>query len=403
MYVSGELGLFVLWSGSRFVQGRILSDIRERFEVRRAYDVTWSRSQVTANFARFYRGRAQPPYRAAFEEQKGRGPFLLVTVVDHEPHYEERETLKGLRSVNTRFFDAKVRYREWVGGTMRVHATDSAQEARRDLTLLLGSDAEHYLDQNRGIWDGEIQPIRRDLAGAEGWLSRAQLFDVLGATVNYVALPKGPGEPMALLTDDYEELVRIMNARPLLGQLPRWGGDFSTWIARGEAEFQIRFVGDGFLDEVFARALLEGRVRRPGEFYRPSEEDARDYQAYHALVHRGSGARPEQAEVDALLERRGARYALPRDPMVSVDFRALPFRLPSLCHLLWSLQGVRWKLRHRIQHPFSVAWWRLREPMRRRVGWLRHLRPGHGKSSGAPTFPPTARQLAGSRSETGVA
>lgn len=399
--MSSELGLFVLWSGSRFAQGRILADIQQRFEVRRVYDVTWSRDRVTANFARFYRGRAQPPYRAAFEEQKGRGPFLLVTVVDRQPGYEERETLKGRRRVNARFFDAKMRYREWVGGTMRVHATDSAIEARRDLTLLLGSDAERYLDENRGVWDGEIQPVRRDLAGSEGWRSRAQLIDVLGATVNYVALPSVPGEPTVLLTDDYRELVRVANARPLLGQLPRWGGDFSVWVGRGEAEFQIRFVGDGYLDEGFARSLLAHRVRRPADFFRPGEEDARDYLAYHALVHRARRERPPQAEVDAMLERRGVRYSLPRDPLVPVDFRVLPFWLPSLCGLLWWMQGVRWRLRHRIHHPFSVAWWRLREPMRRRVGWLRHLRPRRSGAPVAPSLPPAApRRLEASRSES---
>lgn len=389
--MSNELGLFVLWSGSRFAQGRILADIQERFEVRRAYDVTWSRDRVTANFARFYRGRPQPPYRAAFEEQKGRGPFLLVTVVDHAPRYEERDTLKGRRSVNTRFFDAKLRYREWVGGTMRVHATDSRQEARRDLTLLLGSDGERYLDENRGVWDGQVRPLRRDLAGSDGWRSRAQLIDVLAATVNYVALPHPPGEMLSLLTDDYEELVRVANARPLLGQLPSTGGDFATWVCRGEAEFQIRFVGDGYLDEGFARALLAGRERRGGDFYRPCEADADDYRAYHALVHRGRGGRPEKPLVDALLERRGARYVLPLDPTVPVDFRVLPFVLPSLCQLLWKLRGLRWRLKHRLRRPFSVAWWRIREPLRRHLGWLRRLRPGQGRSSGAPTFPPPAR------------
>jgi hypothetical protein len=398
--VSSELGLFVLWSGSRFAQGRILADIQQQFEIRRAYDVTWSRAQVTANFARFYRGRAQPPYRAAFEEQKGRGPFLLVTVVDHSPHYQERETLKGVRPVNVRFFDAKMRYREWVGGSMRVHATDSALEARRDLTLLLGSDAEHYLQQHRGIWDGEIQPVRRDVVGAQGWVSRAQLIEVLGATVNYLALPTRPGESIALLTDDYEELVRVMNARPLLGQLPCWGGDFATWIGRGELEFQIRFVGDGYLDESLASSLLEQRVRRPGDFFRPCEEDARDYQAYHALVHRGGGARPPKAEVDALLERRGARYSLPRDPLVPVDFRALPFRLPALCGLLWSWAGFRWRLRHRIHRPFSIAWWRIREPMRRRVGWLRHLRPRRREEPAAASLSPADHRLVDSHSES---
>jgi hypothetical protein len=385
--VDSELGLFVLWSAARFAQDRILSDIQQHFSVRRVYDVTWSRARVTANFARFYRGRAQPPYRAAFEEQKGRGPFLLVTVVDERPHYEDRETLKGLRPVNTRFFDAKMRYRDWVRGTMRVHATDGEEEARRDLTLLLGSDAQDYLANNRGVWDGQIQPLRRDLAGAEGWLTRAQLIEVLGATVNYVSLPRKEGEPLALLTDDYEELVRIANARPLLGQLPRWGGDFVTWVGRGEAEFQIRFVGDGYVDEQFARSLLERRVARPGDFYRSCDEDARDFQAYHALVHGGHGPRPAKTEVDALLERRGARYTLPHDPLVTVDFRALPYWLPRLCSLLWSMQGARWRLRHRIQRPFSVAWWRVREPLRRHFGWLRRLRPRR-KSSDDPGLGP---------------
>jgi hypothetical protein len=378
--VSSELGLFVLWSSSRFAQSRILDDIQENFRIRRAYEVEWKPEHVTANFARFYRGRAQPPYRAAFEEQKGRGSFLLVTVVDDAPRYEERCTLKGPRSVNANFFDAKMRYREWVGGKMRVHATDDAAEARRDLTLLLGRDADHYLAENVGEWDAEIRKLRRDLAGAEGWVSRPQFLETLGATVNYVALSgTRPGEPLTLLTDDYRELVRVANARPLLGQLPRWGGDFATWVARGDLEFQIRFPGDGFLDEGWARALLERRVRRTDGLYRLAADDARDFRAYHALVHRGGGPKPEREEVDALLERNAARYTRPQDPIVPVDFTALPYWLPTLCALILSIQRVAWRVRHRVHRPFSVAWWALREPLRRHLGWLRHLRPGSRK------------------------
>jgi hypothetical protein len=373
--VSSELGLFVLWSESRFAQDRVLADIEEHFHVRRVYEVFWTPDHITANFARFYRGRAQPPYRAAFEEQKGRGPFLLVTVADEAPHYAERPTLKGLRVVNARFFDAKMRHREWIGGKMRVHATDSVEEARRDLSLLLGRDAEHYLEEHPGDWDGRFRVLRRDLVGANGWVSRAQLREILGATVNYVALSGTKGEePLVLLTDDYHELVRIANAWPCLGQLPRWGGEFHTAVARKEIPFEIRFVGDDYLDPGWARSILERRVVNPGGFCRPAEADARDFAAYHAFAHRSGGSKPTKQEVDALLERYGAEYTRPRDPMVHYDFRAVGAPSPLIHRAEAALKRTLWQARHRLHRPLSATWWRIREPLRRRVGWLRHMR-----------------------------
>jgi len=373
--VSSELGLFVLWSESRFAEDRLIADIQEHFEVRRVYEVYWSPDHITANFARFYRGRAQPPYRAAFEEQKGRGPFLLVTVADDAPEYAERPTLKGDRVVNARFFDAKMRHREWIGGKMRVHATDSVEEARRDLTLLLGRDALHYLEEHPGAWNGEIRAVRRDLAGANGWVSRAQLREILGATVNYVALSgTKEHESLVLLTDDYRELVRIANARPRLGQLPRWGGEFFASVARKEIPFEIRFTGDGYLDPGWARTILERRVAVKGGFFRPSEQDARDFASYHAFVHGGGGPRPAKSEIDALLERHGAEYTRPLDPMVPYDFRAVGAPNPLVHDLGAALRRSVWSARHRLVRPLSATWWRIREPLRRHVGWLRHLR-----------------------------
>ena len=176
----------------------------------------------------------------------------------------------------------------------------------------------------------------------------------------------------------------------MLGQLPRWGGDFATWVARGDIEFEIRFVGDGYLDEGFARSLLENRIRQPRDFHRPSDDDARDFQAYHALVHRGPGPKPTKPDVDALLKRRGARYSLPRDPVVSVDFGPLPYILPSVCSVLWSLQRVRWRTWHRTVRPFSVAWWWIREPLRRQISRFRRLRSIHRKEQPALTPKTTA-------------
>ena len=97
-------GLFVLWEKSRRVEDRILEDLEQRFELLHAYEVRWTPARVPANFQRFY---SDLDVRGVDHVlNKGAGPFLAVTLVDHEPAVEPRMTARGRRLVNARFLEA---------------------------------------------------------------------------------------------------------------------------------------------------------------------------------------------------------------------------------------------------------------------------------------------------------
>ena len=58
-------------------------------------------------------------------EHCGNGKFLLIIVKDKNPIYQERNTSKGPKIVNTNLFDKKEEYRNLLGGGHKVHATNN--------------------------------------------------------------------------------------------------------------------------------------------------------------------------------------------------------------------------------------------------------------------------------------
>jgi len=399
-----EPGLFVLWSNARAEQARILAVIRSQFDVRGVHEIHWSPQETARNFDRFYRGRLVPPYRGASQRLKGDGPLLVVIVVDHEPRYEPRDTLGGRRVVNANFFDTKLRFRTWTGGTT-IHSSDSAAEATRDLMVLLGTDASSYLLQHPQPWDEVIRSHRRDLIGAHGWESMDGFFTALNHAVPYVVLPaESGGRPtdqgsgIEILTSAYKELVAVANARPVGGLLPPWGGRFRVRIGGSDLQMGFRFVGDGFLDASWERGLLQRRAWTAPGLYSLGPDDALETLAYRAVAH-GAGSdesrrrhvaalarvlgRPlgsqewadGRALVDELLRDRGYGWTRPRDPYVPIDPRALGSRWPLAEHIRVGLARSVRTLAGPGGVPVRAAWLMTRDRLSHHTPWLKQL-PG---------------------------
>jgi hypothetical protein len=183
---NGELHLFILWQTARAAERRIVADLAHEFEIVDCCEVTWSRANIDENLSRFYRFDSSAAF--AKRAECGGGPFLLITVWDPEPHYEQAITSRGHEIVNAKMLSLKDKYRSWAGGGCKVHATNSIREADRDLTLLLGMNCGDYLRAIGGRWDGKIKRIDRDLVGANGWESLKQLFYVMNSTIDYAVL-----------------------------------------------------------------------------------------------------------------------------------------------------------------------------------------------------------------------
>jgi hypothetical protein len=361
-----EFGLFVVWSAVSHLVDPVLAALASRFEIRGVHKVIWSTDRVAENFGRFYRSsRLTRPYHTYFQHQKGSGPFTVITVLDRSPTYGHRPTNKGTRLVNTNFFDAKVAFRSMTPLPKVIHGTETAEEGRRDILMLLGVTPEQYLAHHGAQWCGEIDTVRRDVTGASGWNSLGDVFEVLNQLVQYIVMRNFEGLPdshivgshddVDLLVDDYHEAIRVLNARPLLGLVPVNGGRFCVDVGNEPVIFDLRHVGDGYFDTTWQREVLERRELSAGGLYVPCPADYFETLAYHAVIHKSAmsldyaqrlagiaseagvdgwtlerlmGGQGSRQLIDSILLKKGRRHVKPRDVTVYYNYAAAGATMP---------------------------------------------------------------------------
>lgn len=285
-----ELHLFIIWSKARYIEDKVLKDIRHNFEVVDLFDLRWSRSLFSNNLSRFY-GETLP-VGSHKERHCGIEPFRVVIVNDMHPVYDERETSKGLKRVNVNLFDAKSRYRSWSGGGHKIHATNDPKETHHDLAMLLGMDAQVYFDGDIG--QTEMRCIDRDIVGSDGWRSISELFYVLNHTITYVVLRNFESLPdnytmethgdIDLLVDRFKEIIHITNATKVYKA--RYRVHHRVKIGDEFVRFDFRYVGDNYYDELWEKKILERRKIHVEGFYIPTTKDYFYSLLYHGLVHK---------------------------------------------------------------------------------------------------------------------
>lgn len=184
--MSSETHLIVLWANARSHEQEILEDIRHHLSICRVVEITWSQECTASNYARFY-GLDQPAseHRAA---ECGSGPLLCVVVKDEAPRAAYVETRGGHQLLNPKLAELGEKYRNWTGSEYKVHTTCTQREVNHDSTLLLGLDYADLSTRYTAEWDGQIEALQQDLAGATGWKDWHQFFYTLNATLEYVLL-----------------------------------------------------------------------------------------------------------------------------------------------------------------------------------------------------------------------
>lgn len=284
-----QVGLFALWPNARKQEQQVLNDLGARFDILGIYEIEWTPRLVAANYQRFYSDlQLRGVYHA---NRKGTGKFLVIPVRDPKPEFKECMTSKGSRLVNANFLDAKMLYREW-SDDLNVHCSETVIEANRDLTMLLGTNAEDTLAR-RHEWPGTLVSLRRDISGAEGWSSLEQMFYVLNNAVEYVVLNSdvirsGDSEtPIELATGDYYGLHTILSNRRYLPLLPEEGCTLPVLIAGKRRMIGLRFAGDRFIDPDWMQDLLANRVLDSEGYYRADEPNHFLITAYCACALRG--------------------------------------------------------------------------------------------------------------------
>lgn len=205
--VVGEVHLFVLWSAARPHEAEIVADIESTFRLLDLVEVTWTASAFGQNLTTFY-GAALPP-DSHKEQHAGTGPFLVAVVEDEHPRQRFRRMGSNRRWVSARVIDARARYRAMTGGGYRVHASESAVEANRDLVLLFGRPARSFLRTGRA-------GLRRhvgDIVGANGWRSESELLLALDVVGGARRVEAPPGVDLQLEVGD-EWWARELLRRP---------------------------------------------------------------------------------------------------------------------------------------------------------------------------------------------
>lgn len=282
-----DLHLVVLWSGARAREEEILELIEKDFTVLGTFAVRWSAARMVNNFERLY----ARPLNGSFikHQQVGDGEFLAVVIEDPAPAYSYLPNVSGfVEPTNVNVAALKVAARKLAGG-FRVHSSNSIQEFFRDATLVLGVDRVDDLLQQKAP-SRHVQRIRDDLVGSEGWADLRELFRTLQRTSEYVVLRNYESLPDTI--DEGDDIdVLCMNPTAYVGLLNgvkehpgSQGARYSCRVGRGHVIFDVRYVGDGYLDGQWQREILRRRGWHQDIVAVPRVDDYFFSLLYHAKV-----------------------------------------------------------------------------------------------------------------------
>lgn len=290
-----EIHLLIIWHNAINHADAITKDLQQHpLQIHQVYEINWSEQNFENNLSRFY-GKKLPSSGRKIQ-MIGQGPFLLFILQDLLPQYGYRNTSKGVEYLNTRLFDLKQKYRALSGGGDKIHCTNSIDETRHDIQLLLHTSLTDYTNniENLPRWTGQIQPYQNDLLGAQGWQSLAQLFDTLNQTIDYVVLRNFSELPLQhdnaihgdidLLVEDFEEALWICNGRLAFSEANRV--HILIQVDGQDLHFDLRYLGDNYYPPRWQKNILDNRVFNPQGFFTPDPVNHFYSLIYHAVIHK---------------------------------------------------------------------------------------------------------------------
>ena len=287
--IKTEIQLFIIWENARKETNKLFTEIKKNFIINQVYEISWTPNNIIHNLKRFYGITLPNPEKKA--NQCGKGSFLLVIVTDTNPIHGIRGTSMGKQLVNTNIYDTKRKIRQIVAGDYPIHSSIHQKEANHNLTLLLGKNIEQIRKECKNEWDNKIKFWKYDLIGTGGWKNFEEVLFVLNNTINYVVLrnfEKFPdisdiknNEDIDLLTDELWQIPYILNFEKQISGDP--AGFNRTIVSSKSIKFDLKYVGDSYLDEKWAKNILKYRKKTKAECYIPSKEDYFFSLLYHAV------------------------------------------------------------------------------------------------------------------------
>lgn len=280
-----DLQLFVVWPHAREHEASIVQLIQAEFTVIARFEVHWSDELRENDFERLY--ATGVGLGSGKVEDAGIGPFLLLIVEDPEPTYQYRRNVSGyLEPTNIRMARVKRSARETAGG-YTVHSSNSLAEFFRDATLLLGPRrVDQLLRETPGPGLPPVEQLHADLIGADGWRDLDEVGGVLRRTAEYLVLRNFEQLPGILdfdpeidvLAREQLDFAGILNARAA------GGSGFVTMVGGRPVTFDVRWVGDGYLDARWQECMLERRTAPADGLSQPRVDDHFFSLLYHATL-----------------------------------------------------------------------------------------------------------------------
>ena len=147
------------------------------------------------------------------------------------------------------------------------------------------------LDQTIIIQIGYL--LKKDLFG-NNWNKPEEIFKLLNSTVNYVILRNFENFPdelisskhadVDILTDEKFQIPFFLNMKKINAE--NVGYSPLIEINGKKVKFDLRYVEDGYYDQIWAKNILKHRIKTSKGFFVPSNEDYFYSLLYHMLIHK---------------------------------------------------------------------------------------------------------------------
>jgi hypothetical protein len=294
-----DFALFAMWKDARPFEDEICEFLMQSFDVIADLEIVWTERNFLWNACRLYETPVSafpqtPSNRRGHTKKIGAPSFRLIVVRDPTPVYKYTASVSGnVEPSNQNVVRAKSFLRSKVITKYRVHSSNNLMEFFHQASLLLGHQRLTAIANGERLTE---KTIEKDLEGANGWNSWTKLIQVLNWSTPYLVLRNFEPLPERIddldidfLCDNFQRLASTLGLFQLTAKNKPYKGKMK--VGGQIVPTDIRFVGDGYFDQTWQRAVLSKRARING-VYVPREDDHFFTLLHHTLIHKDN-VKPE--------------------------------------------------------------------------------------------------------------
>lgn len=247
-----------MWENGRDKEKQILKKIQERHKTLYCTEIKWSEEFKNANLNRLYQQDISVKnYKL---EQVGEGSFLAIVVEDLNPKYGFSQSLDGTISIsNLNIIKTKQLLRDILDANF-IHSSCSISEFFLQAVLLFHLGLlKHIISLEQ--WDGKINVLEQDLAGAGGWGGLKECLTIASLCADYVVLRNFEYLPNNFWGNDSDIDILCNNLasfRSASGAEKRgYGiGSYTITVDGKSIPLDIRYLGDNYYDPIWQWDML---------------------------------------------------------------------------------------------------------------------------------------------------